>query len=636
MAKLITALIVGLGVGASAVLLFAGLTEPDGSISPAAQTLERPAATLAKTRTPTDGSETRSLADIQAMPSEFERNAALYARLQSAGVGTVEALLDEAEDLATPRRVKQVIYSRYVQLDPSAALDRLRHEEADQLIRTTVSTVAGLDLDAALAFIDTLDEPLQARSARNILDLDGLSEARKEDIADRFGLQPYLRRRQATRQAESDPAGAWQSALAIAKGDERRQIVWRVAETWFETDPLAALSAVASLDAADRRALQSTLAHRWASQNPDAALEWALAQPGSDRDFDPLRQVAGEVAKRSPREMFELAETLDPPRRNRVAQDVLYAWGGTDPVAALDAVMAMKSAGHLPERVGVSVVDAWARDDPGAAFEWVRGQTPSSARSRMLAATLAHLGKSDPERALTLAEGFDGIARSRAIERVLQVWGQENPQAAAAWLDAAGGSTPGAVQVVASHYAEADPEAAFEWLQDQSIEARRQALPVVVRRLADESPNSALRLIDRISDSGVRQAAGFQLMSTWVDADPQAAVRAIARMDESMSQPLYQFAFQSWSRFDPDSATAFLDQIPSSHRDHAIQGMLQQAAYNDPDLAEQFFERLKGDEARRGAAAILFQNLREFDPERAERYRELSGTTEHRRINIYR
>lgn len=610
-AKLIAALIVGLGVGAGAVLLVAELTEPDESISPAGQTLERPAATLTTTRTPTDDSQPRSsLADIQALPSEFERNAALYARLQSAGVGTVEALLDEAEDLATPRRVKQVIYSRYVRLDPSAALDRLRHEEADQLIRTTVSTVAGLDLDAALAFIDTLDEPLQARSARNILDLDGLSEARKEDIADRFGLQPYLRRRQATRQAESDPAGAWQSALAIAKGDERREIVRNVAETWFEIDPLAALSAVASLDAADRRALQSTLVHRWASQDPDAALQWALVQPGSNRGFDALREVAGEIAEHSPREMFELAEALDPPRRNRVAREVLYAWGGSDPVAALEALMAMKNAGHLPEMVGVSVVNAWAREDAGGAFEWVRGQTPSSARSSMLAVTLAHLGESDPERALTLAEELDGVARLLAIDRVLEVWGEESPRAAAAWLD--------------------------ERLEDLPIEAQRQVLPTVVRRLADESPDSALRLIEGIRDSDAKQAAGFQLIATWVETDPQAAVRAIARLDDSMSQTLYQFAFQSWSRFDPESATKFLDQIPSSQRDGAIQGVVQQTASSDPDLAEQLFERLQGDEARRRAAVDLFRRLSEVDPKRAERYRELSGATEHRRINIYR
>ena len=127
-------------------------------------------------------------------------------------------------------------------------------------------------------------------------------------------------------------------------------------------------------------------------------------------------------------------------------------------------------------------------------------------------------------------------------------------------------------------------------------------------------------------------------MSSWVETDPQGAVRAIARMDESEDLPLYAFAFQRWSSFDPESATAFLDRIPSSHRDGAIQGMVQQAALRDADLAEQLFDHLKGDDSRRAAAATLFHALHEVDPEAAERYRELSGIADDQpiRMNIYR
>ena len=635
MAKLTAAFIIGLGLGAGVVLLVMGRTGGPEPTSPTPGTIERSPAVTTATRTQASGSQVMSLADMQSLPSDFERRAALYARLESTDVDAVEILLDEAEQLTSPRRVKQVIYSRYVQLDPRAALARLRREERDQqpLVRTTASAVAGIDLDAALAFMDTLDESLQAQSARNILDLEGLSDARKEEVAKRFGLERYLWQLQASRRAKDDPAGAWETALATEKGEERDAMLWSVADTWVETNPVAALTAVASLDAADRRGLQSTLVRRWASQDPDAALEWALARPGSG-EFDPLWHVAGEIAEQSPQEMFDLVETLEPPRRNRVADDVLRAWGRTDPVAALNALMAMKNAAYLADRVGVSVVGSWARDDPRAAFEWVRAQSPSPARSSMLARTLAILGESDPARALALSEELDGVARSRAIEDVLGTWGEEDPLAAVAWLDATGDKTAGAVRVVASRYAEADPEGAFEWLQDQSVEAQSLALPSVVRQMAADSPDSALRQIDRMAESNAKLAARFQLMSTWVETDPPGAVRAIARMDDSVGQPLYAFAFQRWSSFDPESARAFLERIPSSHRDGAIQGMMQQAALSDLDHAEQLFERLKGDESRRAAAATLFHALHEVDPERAERYRELSGMADEQRIRL--
>lgn len=635
MAKLTAAFIIGLGLGAGVVVLVMGRTEGPESISPTPRTIERSPDVPMATRPQASASQAKSLADIQSLPSEFERTAALYARLQSADVGTLETLLDEAKDLTDPRPVKPAIYSRYVQLDARAALDRVGDErDQPQLIRTTVSAVGSIDLDAALAFVDTLDQPLQVQSARNILDLAGLSDARKAEIAKRFGLEPYFRHLQASSEAKNDPAGAWQTALAVEKDDERREMLWSVADTWFETDPSAALSAVTSLDPADRSHWETELLHRWVSKDPDAALEWALAQPASGKG-DLLGYVAGRIADRSPQEMFELVETLDPPRRNMVAEVVLHTWGRTDPVAALEALAAMGAATRLSGSVGVSIVGSWAENDPRAAFEWVRAQEPSRIRSAMLSAVLADLGQTDPLRALTFANQLDRTDRSTAIERVLGVWGREHPRAAATWLDASEDKTAAAVVVVARHYAEADAEGAFEWLRGQSDEAQRRTISLVVQRLAAESPESALRMIARIRDSNAKQTAGSQLISTWAASEPRAAIRAIPRMDTSIRQNLYQTAFMAWSRTEPEAAAAFLDRVPLSSRDSAIQGVLQQTAFSNVDLAERLYDRLADDGARRVAAAILYTSLRVDDPKRAERYRELLGT-EPQRVTIYR
>ncbi|MDE0178140.1 MAG: hypothetical protein OXP36_06045 [Gammaproteobacteria bacterium] len=633
MAKLIVAFVIGLGLGAGVVVLVMNLTGAPEPLSPAPPTIETSPNAASATRPQAPSSQPKSLAAIQSLPSEFERSTALYTRLQSADMGTLEILLDEAEELTDPGRFKEVIYSRYVQLDPRAALDRLRGEEGDQqtLVRTTVSAVASLDLDAALAFLDTFDKPLQ--SVRDILGLDGLSDARKEEVATRFGLEPHLRRLQGISLAKSDAAGAWQTALAIEKNAERLEMMHSVANTWFETDPSAALSALASVDTQQTGSWKAQLLRRWVNQDPDAALQWAIEQPGSDQR-DPLRLVAGVVARHSPQAMFELAETLEPGRRDMVAEMVLHAWGRADPVAALDGLAVIDSA-QLRNRVAASIVRSWANDDPRAAFDWVRTEAPSPMRSSMLSSTLGNLGKSDPLRALSLADELDGTVRSTAIEQVLRVWGREDPRSAAAWLDSSQDTTPTAVSAVARHYAEVDAEAAFEWVQDQSVEAQRRAVTTVVGRIAAGSPESALRLVNRIRDSQAKLAAEYQVIKTWADTDPRAAVRAIARMDDSPSQHLYQSTFRSWSLNDPEGATAFLDHIPPSDRDHAILGMLQPMTYGSADL-ERLFDRMTDDEMRRRAAGVLFARLREVDPKRAERFRELSGATEHRSINVRR
>ena len=629
MAKLIGVFVIGLGLGAGVVLLVMGATEEPEPLSPSPPSPPIERLPNASISIPSSSPQVNALDDIQALTSEFERSAALYARLQSADVDALEILLDEVEGLTNPQRVKLIIYSRYVQLDPRAALDRLREEERDRrtLIPNIVWEAASLDLDATLAFTDTLDRALQAQSARYILGLDSLSDARKEQIAKRFGLEPDFWRLQASSLAKNDPAAAWQTALAIEEAERKRQTLWSVALTWFETDPFAALSAVAAIEGRQAGSWQSSLLRRWVSQNPDAALEWALARP-ADKRPDPLRQVAAEVAKHSPQKMYELVETLAPPRRNQVAEGVLRAWGRADPVAALDALAAMGDAPQLRKRVGVSLVESWAENDPTAAVEWVRAQEPSPIRTSMLKSALANLAESDPRRALTFAEDFDGTVRATAIERVLRVWAKDDPRGAASWLDASGDMTRNAVAAVAQRFADVAPEEAFEWLLDQSVEAQRSAVPYVVGRIAADSPESALRLVNRVGDSHAKQFAGFQLIWTWADTDPRAAVRAIAHMDDSMSQQLYQTAFRSWSVSDPESAMAFLDRLRSSDRDHAILGMLQHEASANADVAERLFDRVTDDEVRRQAATALFVNLREVDPERAEHYRELSGVTD--------
>lgn len=634
MAKLIAAFVIGLGLGACVVLFVVGSPVEPVSLPTASPPID--SSRITETPARSGGSQIKSLADIQSLPSEFERRAALYARLASADVNAVEHMLDEAESLTSPRRVKQVIYSRYVQLHPGAALGRLHREERDQrpLLGTTVSAAARLDLDAALAFIDTLDGALQTQSVKHVLDLEGLSDARKEGIAKRFGLGPYLRQLQASRQAKSDPAGAWQMALAI-DGEERNRALSSIAYVWFETNPSASLSALTSLDDARWGAWQRELLGRWVAQDPDAALAWALAHPETGNRDSPLRQVAGTIAETSPLEMLELAGTLKPARRDDVIESAFLAWGRTDPAAALDTLMAMPDSSRVFQSVGWDMVDTWATDDPRSAFEWVRDQGPSRTRSAMLDTTLSNLGKSDPVRALALAEELDGVDRSIATEAVLRAWGRQDARAAAAWLDTSGNKTTNAVASVAGHYAELDPEGAFEWLQDQSDEAQRRAISLVVQRLAAESPESTLRMINRIRDSNAKQDAGSQLISTWAASDPQAAIRAIPRMDASMGQNLYQTAFSAWSRTDPDGATAFLDQVPSSNRDSAIQGVLQQTAFSNVDLAERLYNRLDDDGARRWAASILYMSLRVDDPKRAERYRELLGA-EPQHITIYR
>lgn len=616
----------GIALGAVGVLLAQRVLN-DGPIpvqqpirtpAPAPQSIEPPAPTSPRAV---------SLAQVQGMSYGFERTAALHDLLRSVDAGGIEALLEEA---AAHELVwtKWAIYSRYVDLAPRAALNYLvsnRPVEEAQ-VNTALFAWALKDLDAALAFGETLDQPLRTNAGRNLLyTLGDLTDARRSEIARRMSVETELTKIRVIADAASDPASAWQSALAMEAGESRTQALWAVAWRWFDKSPVEALSALNSVADDDQRATwQRRLLERWVEIDREAALQWPLSQAVSSTRTWLLAEVATIAAKDSPVEVLAFAARLDPKERRDIATRALAVWARSDPSAALAALEQMADP-RLTQMVQRTLVNQWARMDALAVFEWARIRDASDNRTQALATSLGEVARSEPEKAMALAADLDGVARSRVIARVLSRWADDDPRAAAAWLDAAPDRTPDAVAAVARGYAALDAEEAFDWLLGQPLEAQRRSAQTVVSRVAMESPEAALRLIGRIDDPTTATAAASVLVSRWTRDDPRAAVRAIARMGDHSRLEMYRHAFSAWSSIDPEAATVFIGQVPVSGRDEATNGVLQQVLFaGDVQFAEQLFDRLVDKEARRNAATTMFFQLSRTDPKRAERYREIA------------
>ena len=636
MHRWIGGLVVGLALGVGAVLLVTRFGVDDESLSATPRSNDTAGSASQTTGAPDFGRRHSSLAEIQDIQSEFERTAALYNLLESADADAIEALLDEAGDLPTQAQVraaKSVIYSRYVELAPQATLRHIVAQTGANHLALVPSMVAWArnDLDAAVAYIDTLDERLGTSVVLAILStVEDLSDADQDRIAERFSTQEYLWRIRASAEAKTNPLGAWQNALAMAEGKAGSQTLWSIAFTWFETDPAAALSALNDLpDPGNRTSWQRSLMNRWVATDHNAALHWALSLPNIPQRASLLVIAAKAAARESPSDVLGMARTLEGEEREQVVRAALNAWGQTDPVAALQALEGFNEP-QMAAAVRGSLVAAWAQDDAEAAFEWVLGQTASDGRSALLSSTLGALAVSDPRGALALASDLDGNARPRAIEHVLRQWGRDDPRAAAAWLDSSTDRSPSTVSAVVGAYTSLDPEEALDWLLTQSVEAQRQSVSMIVRRVAEDSLQRAESLLDRIGDPMTRSAAGSTLLSNWVGIDPRAAVRAITRMDDASTPELYTATFNRWAGFDFDSATAYLNRVPSSGRDGAIRGvMLQALSRGETAIAERMYERLDGEEARRRGAMTMFFWLSRNDNPRAAHYRERAGIVQH-------
>ena len=452
---------------------------------------------------------------------------------------------------------------------------------------------------------------------------DGLSRARRAEIAVRFSIQEMFEELQAGVDARADPATAWQTALASGPTTMSRSgALRRIAMVWVAKDPVATFQALSALPNSDvRRSLQTTMVGVWAIEDATAALNWTLAQQPSRERADMLASVARAVAQHAPDEMLELARTLDAPEQREIAGAVIETLLQTDLTAALRAMDDFDDP-LLARRVGSSLVWTWAKSDPTATLEWILTRPPSVERIAWISTALGVIAERAPEEAMRLARGLDVGTTPAIVRNLLWQWTRRDPQSAAEWLDTSSYRTPDSISTIAFGYADHDPEAAFDWLMTQSAEDQQSSIGAVVSAATRESPELAQSLVNRIRDPDLRFGAVSGLVEGWMATNPRDAVRYLARFGDDRSTSLYRMAFVNWSQYDRDGAADFVNQLPASARDAATTALIDEALgyLTDVPFAEQMYERLTGRQARLQAAAQLYSRLKATDPKRAERY----------------
>ncbi|MCY3622556.1 MAG: hypothetical protein OXH68_12710 [Gammaproteobacteria bacterium] len=634
MAKWIGFFAIGCTIGVVTFLLvtrFPGAENPD-AVAPASPTETAPIG-----QTAADGEETgtrtsTALADIWHGGSDFQRTAALYDTLLDADPAEVERLLQEAGWLRLQRErrsAKAIIYKRYAELDPVAAVARIvsRGTEEARFLGTVFAAWAQTDLDAAIEGADALQFPAKRQAGMAILSVsEDLGVARLREIARQFYAEHVLTSALDTSQAESDPEDAWLAAVAMASGAERTQTAWRALSVWIARSPEDALRAVGDFpEPRVRDTWRMNLVRMWAKADVHAAVDWARAQPSSRQRSELVAQAAEELAFVSPLEALQIAADLEPHRRRHISNKAFQAWGREDPpgaLAALEDLAPEQSIGSIRR----GLVAAWSGVDPEGAFGWAVSQPRSQDYEWLIETPLQILAQTSPHRAMALVDELDVDTRRNITGGILEVWSEADPQAAAAWIDAGSLFEPVAVNAVVVNYAMLDAEAAFDWVTTLPSDLQRSTIPDLMRTVVDDSVPIARRLLERIDDRTARRNAAGPLVARWVESDPESAVRWIADEEDSRTRSqLYSTAFQYWSRVDREGAIAAARDLPVSTRNDATMAMMRQAMFaRDTEFLERLFGDLQGSRTRRDAAGWMVRYLQDVDPELADTYRELA------------
>lgn len=169
-------------------------------------------------------------------------------------------------------------------------------------------------------------------------------------------------------------------------------------------------------------------ARRLVSADPAGALSWA-AQTGGESAFSAAFRHLAESDPQSA--VATYAESLTPPQQDAQRQTL------TDQLARRSAADAIAFFESLPPeaQAGVKLHDttrAYARQDPGAASEWIAALPPTAAKDTAISGLVEYLlsdaAEPDPVAAAHWAAASpDPEGRNRRLQRVAEAWIKRNP-----------------------------------------------------------------------------------------------------------------------------------------------------------------------------------------------------------------
>jgi len=305
-----------------------------------------------------------------------------------------------------------------------------------------------------------------------------------------------------------------------------------------------------------------------------------------------------------------------------------------------------------------------AGDDWERRWHELMSRADSPERTRQLVALLERLAKTDPARAIALADKAtaDAYLRADLFQAALRGWASGNPEAAGAWalsqtmID--GGQAMSAVfagaaqdlesvQRLAEQLSRDDPARApdygsylvaalasvgeygqaADFAANGPADSRLNWLNAAFGRWAEEHPDEAVAYARRLSDPEVQRTALAAAISGWSRTDPQGvADYALTLPEESERMFALTAALHVWSEGDVAEAATWLTQFgPSPELDSGVAEIATEShTLDQPEVAVTWAESITNPQLCSRTLVTVLETWARSDAAAARNYAETS------------
>jgi len=178
-----------------------------------------------------------------------------------------------------------------------------------------------------------------------------------------------------------------------------------------------------------------------------------------------------------------------------------------------------------------NVIRSWVGNAPDEALAWIERLSDAKQKGPLLSTAVTTLAATDPARALRTANTLSPEARDHAVPRVVALWAQKDPSAAAQILLSLP-DTPARIKSmgpVAHSWAQRDPARAAVWLNTLPAgDGRDAAVQSFANAVQRTDPEGAAAWATTLSNPDQRKLQVENIARAWLQNDTDAAKRWLA------------------------------------------------------------------------------------------------------------
>lgn len=544
----------------------------------------------------------------------FSKQREFLEEIRKAGRDDFGALWQRIMDISDQyqrRAPREVLYQRWVAVDPEGAYAFIREKDRGQL-DNLMTVWARTNIDGALTWSRGLGDATQTRDTTRQL-MAALARSDPEKFLSTAAQVPEDHiaseaTQMAFRKLARRDLEAARAALDSANPKMRTNGSWALALEWGRQDPQSAFAWVQTIEpAVDKQSALRGLFRTWALNDPQAVMQHLdlLQEVSGVKGENPRMYIARGLAAQNPRTAFDWIIT-NIPRNER---------------------MSLLTSEVLPQLPDLKPVEIVKLMDQADVF---RGNQPLTSTTYLGSGEIYIGGYYPDAEALVSAKDSaaavqelsalpDSPSKQMVMLQLCRRWADQDLPAVLARIDTA---APEMKALLAS-------ATVTQLTRNKDIDALAKIVPLLpndgssithyfARELAQQSPQLALQFAEKLPEGNARTNVRSQAINSWATYDTQGALAWANQQPEDTQPNFYRTISSAWASSDSYANSVWVSNLPQGAlRDSAITGMVGTLADSEPQSALAWAQTVAGESERRNAMQNLFYQWMRRDREAA-------------------